>query len=72
MSDWLLSLNMHVIRPRECVHDALYLVGELKPNYPVPALADTAMVLTLGCICNHWDELAWDGIWRDELPEYVR
>jgi hypothetical protein len=34
----LLSDNMHLIRPRECVHDALYLVGELPPNYPVPAV----------------------------------
>lgn len=41
-------------------------------NYPVPALADTATVLCLGHIANQWQYLAWDAIWRDDLPEYIR
>lgn len=36
-SEQLLSDNLHMIRPRECVYDALYLVGELKAHYLVPA-----------------------------------
>lgn len=42
-------------------------------NYPVPALADTATVLTLSHAgMQDWQRLAWDGIWREDLPVHVR
>lgn len=68
----VLDANLHLIRPRECVHDALYLVGELPANYPMPALADTAMF----CCLTAWDrdswyKYAWDKIWRENIPSYI-
>lgn len=51
-----------------------YHYGLETPHYPVPALADTAMVLTLGAWerdPNHALKHAWDNIWRDNIPDYV-
>lgn len=41
-----------------------YIIGELPPNYPVPALADTVMVNSLAYPLNNIYDFAWDGIWR--------
>lgn len=50
-----------------------YILGACPPNYPVPALADTAnaMLLTLGAGNQLQERIAWDGIWQDDLPNYV-
>jgi hypothetical protein len=32
------SRNIHLIGIRHCVRDVLYIMGELKPNYPMPAI----------------------------------
>lgn len=51
----------------------LYVQGELPPNYPVPALADTATVLCLtnGAYNRAGCPVVWDEIWRDNVPYYV-
>jgi len=61
MSEYMLSNNMHLIRPRECVHDALYLVGELKPNYPVPAIP---IYVYRGFLWVSWRQRLKIGSWR--------
>ena len=47
-----------------------YQEGKEDPHYPVPALADTATVLILDSFKKEGD-LAWDGMWREELPSIV-
>lgn len=43
-----------------------YIIGELPPNYPVPALADTWMVIALSHVCpEDTYKYAWDDIWRE-------
>lgn len=53
----------------EILANAVYEAGLCPPHYPVPALADTTMVLSL---CHPqpnagaWRAFAWDGIWRTQ------
>jgi hypothetical protein len=51
-----------------------YMLGCEPPRYPVPALADTATVLLLGRYNGQWcgtdNGLAWDEIWRYDIPDY--
>ena len=53
--------------------DYLYAIGVEPPRYPVPALADTATVLclTLGSYNRIGERIVWDGVWRDNVPDYV-
>lgn len=48
-----------------------YTKGEDDPRYPVPAVADTTTVLILTCLDPKRRDLAWDGVWREDLPSVV-
>lgn len=58
------TLLPHVKR----LHRFDYLVGDTKPNFPVPALADTNTVLALSYLApRERGVYAWDQIWRDKV-----
>lgn len=51
----------------------LYVTGKLPPRHPMPALADTAMVLclTIGAYNALGQQIVWDEVWQDNVPAYV-